>query len=82
MAEVSPNLKDVFILLENCDDERIGVVAITKSKYAGFGFTDKDSGLRPDDLIDIIEKYPENKDVRQIIRTYLNTKKDYRILSL
>jgi DNA polymerase-3 subunit epsilon len=80
ISEISLNLKDVFILLENCDDERIGVVAIRQNKYAGFGFTDKDAQLQPDDLHDIIEKYPENKDVRQIIRTYLNTKKDYRIL--
>jgi len=82
ISEISLNLKDVFILLENCDDERIGVVAIRQNKYNGFGFTDKDAQLRADDLHDIIEKYPENKDVRQIIRTYLNTKKDYRILNL
>ncbi len=80
--ELIPDLKNVFIILEHCDDERVGIVSIQKSKYAGFGFTDKDTNLRAEDLYDIIEKYPENKDVSQIIRTYLNTKKDYRVLKV
>lgn len=82
IAEISLNLKNVFIILENCDDDKIAVVSIKQNKYVGYGFTDKDSNLRAEDMHDIIERYPENKDVRQIIRTYLNTKKDYRIIKV
>lgn len=80
IAEISLNLKDVFILFENCDDDKIAVVSIKQNKYVGYGFTDKDSNLRIEDMHEIIERYPENKDVRQIIKSYLNTKKDYRII--
>lgn len=80
ITEISLNLNDVFILIENCDDERIAAISFRQNKYIGYGFTDKDSHLRPEDLYDIIERYPENKDIRQIIRTYLNTKNDYRII--
>ncbi|MDD4156559.1 MAG: exonuclease domain-containing protein [Candidatus Cloacimonetes bacterium] len=80
--ELSMNLKDSYIIFEHCDNNQIGIVSIRQNKYSGFGFIDKELGLSPDNVDDIIKKCPENKDVKQIIRTYLNTKKDYRILKL
>jgi hypothetical protein len=56
------------------------VIAIKDSKYYGYGFVDEITDLRTEDLLDLITKYPENKDVRQIIKTYLKTKKNYRIV--
>ncbi|MBN2778200.1 MAG: GIY-YIG nuclease family protein [Bacteroidales bacterium] len=80
IAELNLNLTNVFIIPGDCDDEKQWVVAIKDSKYYGYGFVDEITDLRSEDMLDLITKYPENKDVRQIIRTYLKTKKNYRIV--
>ncbi len=80
ISELTLNLDNVFIIPYDCDDERQWVVAITDSKYYGYGFVDEVTDLHPDDLIDALSPYPENKDVRQIIRTYLKTKRNYKLI--
>jgi len=79
--EISINLKNSYIIFENCDNEQIGVVAIKQNKYIGYGFADKESDCIPYNIDDIIKRYPDNKDVKQIIRTYLKTKNNYRIVN-
>jgi DNA polymerase-3 subunit epsilon len=80
ISEFSPNLQNVLIVLNDCDDDRIGLVAIKNSKYIGYGYTSQDAQLSVEDMLDCISHFPENKDVRQIIRTYLKTHRDYKVV--
>jgi DNA polymerase-3 subunit epsilon len=80
ISELTFNLDNVFIILQDCDDERQWVVAIKDSKYYGYGYVDEVTDLHPDDMMDALTPYPDNKDVRQIIRTYLKTKRNYKLV--
>ncbi|PLX09253.1 MAG: exonuclease [Marinilabiliales bacterium] len=80
ISEISLNLTNVFILPQDSDDDKQWLVAIKDSKYYGYGSVDEITDLNYDDMLDAISPFPENKDVRQIIRTYLKTKRCYKLL--
>jgi DNA polymerase-3 subunit epsilon len=62
--------------------EEYSIVLIKNNKYRGFGFVDKNQQLHPGNVEDYIQAFDDNKDVRQIIRSYLKHKKPIRILEL
>ena len=64
------------------DDEKT-VVLVEHGKYLGFGFipVERMNG-HPSELKDFIQPYPDNKDVRQIIRSHLKHKKVEKLISL
>ncbi len=80
ISEISLELDNAFIIPQDCDDNRQWIVAIKDSRYYGYGYVDEVTDLNPEDLFDALTRYPENKDVRQIIRIYLKTKKRYRLV--
>ncbi len=81
ISEISLNLTNVFILPQDSDDDKQWFVAIKDSKYYGYGSVDEITDLNFDDLLDTVSPFPENKDVHQIIRTYLKTKKNYKLVT-
>ena len=49
--------------------------------YKGFGFVDEDEQLNnADQLKDHVKSFEDNRDVQQIIRSYLNHKKVEKIV--
>ncbi len=78
--EISLNLSNVFIVLLDNDDGRTGIISIGESKYQGYGFVDDLTDISVHDLHDVIQKFPDNKDVNQIIRTFLKFKKSYKLI--
>ena len=69
---LSYNWQNFFIIDKGRNDEEKSVVKIENGKYIGFGYIDLEFiGNDIENLSDIIKVYPDNKDVQQIIRTYL-----------
>ena len=62
------------------DDER-SVVMIENGKYAGFGFIPLDEAIQQVDTIrEYVRAYPDNRDIRQIIRGYIRRNKVEKII--
>lgn len=62
--------------------QEYSIVLIKNNKYRGFGFVDRNQQLHQGNVQDFIQAYDDNKDVRQIIRTYLKYKKAQKIIEL
>lgn len=72
LDELSYDWQNFFIIDAGRTEEEKSVVKIEKGKYIGFGYADAESiGNDIESLSDIIRVYPDNKDIQQIIRTYL-----------
>jgi len=74
-----------FLIIDNGrDDNEKAVVGIENGKYLGFGFFDMQSEIAKsaEDLKAFIKPYSDNRDVQQIIRSYLKRKKAERIIEM
>ncbi|MCD4698191.1 MAG: GIY-YIG nuclease family protein, partial [Bacteroidales bacterium] len=74
--------KKNFLLIDGgrTDSEK-SVVCVENGKYLGFGYVDFELNghILTDDLKACIKSYPDNKDVQQIIRSYIKRNKSARI---
>lgn len=72
LDELSYDWQNFFIIDSGRDENEKSVVKIENGKYIGFGYIDTESiGNDLENLSDVIKTYPDNRDVQQIIRTYL-----------
>ena len=72
LDEISYDWQNFFIIDTGRSDDEKSVVKIENGKYIGFGYADVESiGNNIESLSDIIKVYPDNRDIQQIIRTYL-----------
>lgn len=72
LDELSYDWQNFFVIDTGRNDNEKSVVKIENGKYMGFGYIDTDSiGNNIESLSDSIKMYPDNRDVQQIIRTYL-----------
>lgn len=61
-----------YIIEDGCEERQHAVVKIENGVYFGFGFVDAEAlNEDPSMLNDCITRFPDNRDVRQIIRSYL-----------
>lgn len=61
-----------FIIDQGRNENEKAIVKVEKGKYIGFGFVDEEKlSSKPNQLNQCISFYPDNKDVQQIIRSYL-----------
>ena len=72
IENLSYDNQSFFIIDKGRSEEEKSVVKIKNGKYIGFGFINVNL-VRPDieNLSGAIQRYPDNRDVQQIIRTYL-----------
>ncbi len=65
------------------DDEK-SIVAVENGKYLGFGFLDTQNEMieSSENLKSVINAYSDNRDVQQIIRSYLKKKKAERVIEI
>lgn len=64
--------QDFFVIDKGRNDEELGVVKVEKGKYAGFGFCNKQSADESiNNLNECISFHKDNKEVRQIIRSFI-----------
>ncbi len=72
LDELSYNWQNFFIVDTGRNDNEKSVVKVENGKYIGFGYVNTEYiGNGIENLSDVIKIYPDNKDVQQIIRTYL-----------
>jgi len=65
--------KNMLIIDEGRNQKERSVVQLENGKYIGFGFLNTDeSYLQLENIMDCVKIYEDNRDVQQIIRTYLN----------
>ena len=76
--------RDFIIVDRGRTSEEKSIVLVEKGAYRGFGFIDNETGggLPASELRDFIQPYEDNRDVQQIIRSYLHQKKVEKILEL
>ena len=74
--------KNFLLIDKGRTDGEKAVVGMENGKYIGFGYIDFEmSGeLTTTDLKACIKKYPDNRDVQQIIRAYVKRNKSIRIV--
>jgi DNA polymerase-3 subunit epsilon len=72
LDELAYDWQNFFIIDAGRNDDEKSVVKIENGRYMGFGYIDTESiGNDLENLSDVIKTYPDNRDVQQIIRTYL-----------
>lgn len=72
LDELAYDWQNFFIIDAGRSDDEKSVVKIENGRYMGFGYIDTESiGNDLENLSDVIKAYPDNRDVQQIIRTYL-----------
>lgn len=65
--------KNMLIIDKGRNQEERSVVKLENGRYIGFGFLNTDeSYLHLDNIMDCVKIYEDNRDVHQIIRTYLS----------
>ncbi len=68
--------QDFFVIDQGRNKDEIGVVKVEKGKYAGFGFCNKQlANETMENLHEQITFYSDNKEVRQIIRSFIKKSK-------
>ena len=72
LDELSYDWQNFFIIDTGRNDDEKSIVKIENGKYMGFGYIDTEFiGNDIESLSDVIKVYPDNRDVQQIIQTYL-----------
>ena len=72
LDDLSYNWQNFYIIDKGRNDDEKSVIKVENGKYFGFGYIDAeyiDNDL--ENLSSVIKSYPDNKDIQQIIRTYL-----------
>lgn len=70
--------QNFFVLDNGRNPNENSIVKVENGKYLGFGFCEKDI-MNPTELHDCIKYYKDNKEVRQIIRSFIK-RKDCRVV--
>jgi len=79
--ELSYFHRDFVILDKGRNEGEKSVVIVENGVYQGFGYlTDEDQINHPQEFKEFISNYQDNRDVQQIIRSYLNNKKVEKIV--
>ncbi|MDV7396972.1 hypothetical protein RZS08_36575, partial [Arthrospira platensis SPKY1] len=73
--------KTFYIIEDGCEEQQYAVLKIENGTYCGFGFADADAlNADPAQLNDCITPFADNRDVRQIIRSYLKKHRPKKII--
>ncbi len=81
LAEFHHKWTDMAIFDHGRNEDEISVVLIENNTYAGFGWMSKDDSVEsPVQIKDAIKTYPDNRDVQQIIKGFLNSGKAQKII--
>ena len=74
--------KNFLVIDKGRSDGEKAVVGMENGKYLGFGYIDFEvnGDLKLEDLKGCLKRYPDNRDVQQIIRAYVKRNKSMRIV--
>lgn len=74
--------KDFLVVDKGRTNEEKAIIGVEHGKYLGFGFIDSDCSQNISDLKECIQSYPDNRDIQQILKSYLKRKKVEKIIQL
>ena len=81
--ELTYKHRDFVILDEGRNKDEKSIILVENGVYKGFGFLEAEEQIdNADALKAYVKTYEDNRDVQQIIRSYLNNKKVEKILEL
>lgn len=81
IEELSYKHRDFVVVDQGRKPDEKSVVVVEKGVYRGFGFIRNDETIsEPETFAEYIKTYEDNRDVQQIIRSYLTNKKVEKIL--
>ena len=64
--------QDFFVIDKGRNDDELGIVKVERGKYTGFGYCDKQLADKSiENLHEQVTFYKDNKEVRQIIRSFI-----------
>jgi DNA polymerase-3 subunit epsilon len=70
-----------FLLDKGRSEQERAVVKVESGKYCGFGYLSEEEGFRSvEELHHVIKPFPDNRDVRHILRHYIAAEKAERII--
>jgi len=73
--------KNFLIIDKGRNNNERSVVQVEQGKYIGFGYLDvEESYLHLESFLDCVKIYEDNRDIHQIIKTYLNKNKVEKII--
>jgi DNA polymerase-3 subunit epsilon len=72
---------DMAIIDHGRHDDEYSVVLVQNNVFSGFGYMDKSEAIRDaDQLAGFVTSYPDNRDIQQIIKGFINSGKALKIL--
>lgn len=71
-----------FLIDKGRSKEERAVVQVKNGRYCGFGYVSGDEGVNEaEELSSVIKNYPDDRDVRQILRNYISSGKPERLIT-
>jgi len=67
--------KNFIVMHEGRNPDELSAVWVQQGKYMGFGYIDRNEADNIDLMKDVIKTYTDNREVQQIIRTYIRKNK-------
>jgi len=81
LSEFHHRWSDMAIIDRGRNEDEVSVVLIENNVFAGFGWMSADNGIEDvSQFKDCIRPYSDNRDVQQIIKSFLNTGKALKII--
>jgi DNA polymerase III subunit epsilon len=81
LAEFHHKWSDMAIIDKGRNEDELSVVLIENSVFAGFGWMSKEDIIQdPNSIKDKIKRYNDNRDIQQIIKSFLNSGKAQKIV--
>ena len=72
LEELCLSWKNFIVIDKGRNENERAIIKVSNGSYIGFGYADLDFiNQNIEDLTEVIKKYPDNKDIQQIIKTYL-----------
>ncbi len=63
-----------FIIEKGRNDSELAIIMIENGKYNGYGYIDKDNSFSDMDFLrDCVKSFPDDSDIQQILRNYMQT---------
>ena len=83
VSELTYKHRDFMIVDAGRNKDEKSVILVERGVYKGFGFLEENEQIMDADTLKAhVKSYEDNRDVQQIIRSYLNQKKVERIMEL
>lgn len=78
--DLSFGLENAYIVFDNCENDKTGIVVFKNNTYNGYVLLDKESDIRMEDIEDVLKQRSVIKGIDELIFSYLKNYNGYRII--